>query len=482
MKVLSVASEIFPLVKTGGLADVVGALPGALRDHGIETRTLIPGYPAVRTALENRETVAEIDELFDGPATILAGQAKDLDLIVIDAPHLYDRPGNPYLSPAGTDWPDNAERFAALGFIAASMATGKVPGFAPDLVHAHDWQAAMAPVYLRYGGAPSPKSVVTVHNIAFQGQFPATIFPSLGLPDAAFAIDGIEYYGNVGFLKGGLQSADAITTVSPTYAEEIRTPEGGMGLDGLLRARRDVLTGIVNGIDSGIWNPATDEALAERYDARTLPRRTANKRAIEARFALEPGEGPLFCVVSRLTWQKGMDLLAASADALVQSGARLALLGTGEASIEQEFLGAEERHKSRIGVVIGYDEKLSHLLQGGADAILIPSRFEPCGLTQLYGLRYGCVPIVARVGGLADTIIDANEAALAGNAATGIQFSLGDGSPLENALGRACRIHRDRKAWAGMQRRGMKMDVSWTHSAKRYADLYRSLIGGKSRK
>jgi starch synthase len=475
LRALAVASEIFPLVKTGGLADVVGALPAALRHYGVETRTLVPGYPAVMAAIEDASTLVEIADLFGGPAAIVAGRAKALDLFAIVAPHLYDRPGNPYLDAAGADWPDNAERFAALGYIAAGIGSGSIGSFRPHIVHGHDWQAGMAPVYLRYGEAP-PRTVMTIHNIAFQGQFPAAIFKSLKLPPAAFAVDGVEYYGKVGYLKGGLQSADAITTVSPTYAEEICTPTGGMGLDGLLRSRRDVLTGIVNGIDTDIWNPATDPSLDQRYNARTLSRRMANKRAIEMRFALAPGTGPLYCVVSRLTWQKGMDILSASIDGLVASGARLALLGSGEAAIEAELLAASDRHGGRVGVVIGYDEKISHLLQGGSDAILIPSRFEPCGLTQLYGLRYGCVPVVARVGGLADTIIDANEAALAADAATGIQFALSDGGSLETALARANRLHRDAKAWSGMQRRGMKFDLSWTHSAKRYADLYRSLV------
>jgi starch synthase len=480
IRVLAVASEIFPLVKTGGLGDVVGALPAALKQHGIETRTLVPGYPAVMSAIAERSIVAEIDDLFGGPAAIVAGKAKALELYAIDAPHLYDRPGNPYLGPAGADWPDNALRFAALGYIAAEIGSGRITDFNPGIVHAHDWHAGLAPVYLRYGAKPRPKTIITIHNIAFQGQFPASIFPLLKLPALAFAIDGVEYYGHVSYLKGALQSADVITTVSPTYAEEICTPQGGVGLDGLLRARGDVLVGIVNGIDTDIWNPATDPALARQYDSRTLARRVANKRALEARFHLESGDGPLYCVVSRLTWQKGMDILAASIDTLVASGARLALLGTGEGAIEENLLAAGMRHKGRAGIIIGYDEKLSHLLQGGADAIVIPSRFEPCGLTQLYGLRYGCAPIVARVGGLADTLIDANEAALSANAATGIQFALSGMTSLENAISRANRIYRDEKAWSGMQRRGMKMDVSWTHSAKRYADLYRSLLGGEN--
>lgn len=393
LRVLAVASEVFPLVKTGGLADVVGALPGALREHGIEIRTLVPGYPAVMAALEAPEVVHRIDDLFNGPAAVIAARAKGLDVFVLDAPEFYHRPGNPYLGPSGKDWPDNAERFAALAFAAAELATGALASFIPDVVHAHDWQSALVPVYLHYSAKARPRTIMTVHNLAFQGQFAATLFPSLGLPQSAFAIDGVEYYGKVSFLKGGLQCADAITTVSPTYAEEICTPAGGMGLDGLLRARRHVVSGIVNGVDTEIWNPETDAALEQRYNSRTLPRRAANKRATEKRFGLDTGDGPLFCVVSRLTGQKGMDVLATSLDALVGLGGRLALLGSGEKALEQEFIAAAKRHEGRVAVVTGYDEKLSHLLQGSADAILIPSRFEPCGLTQLYGLRYGCVPV-----------------------------------------------------------------------------------------
>jgi starch synthase len=299
----------------------------------------------------------------------------------------------------------------------------------------------------------------------------------LRLPPRAFAVDGLEYYGAVGFLKGGLASANWITTVSPTYAAEIATPEYGMGLDGMIRARRDQVSGIVNGIDIDVWDPATDQALPEPYNAQRLLHRHKNKLAIEQRFGLARDDGPLFCVVSRLTWQKGMDILADTLDSLVTHGARLALLGSGEAWLEQSFAQAALRHPGRIGVVAGYDEPLSHLLQGGADAILIPSRFEPCGLTQLYGLRYGCVPIVAQTGGLADTIIDANDAALSAGVASGIHFAPADGAALEDAIRRAVALYREPKAWAQMQRMGMKMDVSWEKSAARYAALYRKLIG-----
>jgi starch synthase len=472
--VLAAASEIFPLVKTGGLADVVGALPAALRPHGVAVRTLVPGYPAILAALENRTAVHKFAELFGGPATLLAGEAKGLDLLVLDAPHLYGRPGNPYLGPDGKDWPDNAQRFAALSLAAADVARGAIAGYKPDVLHAHDWQAALAPVYLKYRGGP--KSVMTVHNIAFQGQFPASLFASLGLPAHAFSIDGVEYYGNVCLLKGGLASADAISTVSPSYAQEICTPDYGMGLDGLLRSRRHLVSGIVNGIDTSVWNPASDTDIAATYTAKTLAKRGANKRAIEKRFGLDEGDGILHGVVSRLTWQKGMDIFAGSLDALVESGARLALIGTGEAAIEKAILAAAEQHKGRIGVVMGYDEALSHLMQAGCDTILVPSRFEPCGLTQLYGLRYACVPVVARTGGLADTVIDANDAALNAGVATGFQFSPVDLPSLEHALARAARTYANSKVWTEMQKRGMETDVSWDRSAAAYAELYRNLL------
>ena len=474
MKILSAASELYPLVKTGGLADVTGALPSALAEQGVEVTTIIPGYPAVMAALDKPAPFHAYKDLFGGPAQLLRGTAHGLDIIAIEAPHLFERPGNPYLGKDGKDWPDNAPRFAALGKAAADVAGGINRRYRADVLHCHDWQAALGPVYARFLGGP--KSVLTVHNIAFQGQFPATVFGLLGLPPEAFAIDGVEYYGNVGYLKGGLATADAITTVSPTYAQEICTPEYGMGLDGLLRARRQALRGIVNGIDTEVWNPEGDGRIPANFSAKSLKKRTENKRALEARFKLEPGDGLLHGVVSRLTWQKGMDIFAASLDALVATGARLALLGNGETAIENAIFEGMMRHPGRIGVIIGYDEDLSHLIQAGADTILVPSRFEPCGLTQLYGLRYGCVPVVARTGGLNDTVIDANDAALLAEVATGFQFSPVDEATLEHALARTAECYSDSKLWRGLQKRGMEQDVSWGRSAAAYAQLYRNLV------
>jgi len=477
LSVLSVASEVYPLIKTGGLADVAGALPSALAPEGVAMTTLLPGYPVVMAALGQTQDVAAFPGLFGGPARLLSAKSHGLELLVLDAPHLYNRPGKPYTGPDGKDWPDNGARFAALSKVAGELGRGLLPGLQPDVVHAHDWQAGLAAAYLKFGDAPGAKSVVTVHNLAFQGWFPYELFATLGMPDRAFSFDGVEYFGGVGFLKAGLQCADAITTVSPTYAEEIATVAWGMGLDGLLRHRRDVLSGIVNGIDTEVWNPGTDSAIVEHYDSATLGKRATNKRAVEARFGLDGDDSLLYTVVSRLTEQKGMDVLLEVLPGMVASGARLALLGSGDVALETAFGAAQTRHKGRVGVVIGYEEPLSHLLQAGADAILVPSRFEPCGLTQLYGLRYGCVPVVARVGGLADTVIDANDAARKAGVGTGVLFSGVDAAGLTGAHDRALALYRDREAWTAVQKSGMGTDVSWKRSAAQYAGIYRRLTG-----
>jgi starch synthase len=475
-RVLSVASEIYPLVKTGGLADVVGALPRALAREGIEVRTLVPGYPAVRDALGDGEVVHTFPDLHGGSARLLAGRAADLDLYVLDAPHLYARPGNPYVGPGGKEWPDNARRFAALAQCAAAIARGAVPSFVPQVAHAHDWQAGLVPAYLRYGPRCSCRSVMTVHNLAFQGQFPRELLPALGLPPASFGVDGIEYYGMIGYLKAGLALADRITTVSPTYAGEIRTADAGMGLDGLLHARADHLRGILNGIDTDIWNPATDAHIAARYDAHHLNERAANKAALQARLGLTPEPGAfVFGVVSRLTWQKGIDVLVEALPALLRGRAQLALLGAGDAALEHALTAAARDHPGRVAAVIGYDEALAHQIQGGIDALVMPSRFEPCGLTQLIALRYGAIPIVPRVGGLADTVIDANEMALASGAGTGVQFSAVTREQLDLALDRVRSLARNRAIWRHLQMRAMATDVGWSRPARHYAALYREL-------
>ena len=541
LRVLSVTSEAVPMIKTGGLADVCGALPAALRGHGVAMTTLLPGYRALRARLGLPERGAGVSEnagagesggepkararkpagkvtvaspaarslaksaaktraaspaavVDAGPAVIhhwpsLLGEeawlvATTLDgtdsgpaLLVLDCPALFNRDGGPYGDATAKDWADNWRRFAAFGRAAADIAGGVVDGLTFDCLHAHDWQAAFALAYQRFAPVgPAIPSVMTIHNMAFQGFFPPEVFPGLGLPAAAWHMHGVEYHGGVGFLKAGLEAASAITTVSPSYAAEIRSPEFGMGLEGLIVSRGEKVRGIVNGIDTSEWNPATDPALAANFSARAPGARVRNKRALEAEFALESDDGPLFVVISRLTWQKGMDVLAECVDHLVGLGGRLALLGSGDAAIIAELTKAAARHPGRVALRIGYDEALSHRMQAGGDALLVPSRFEPCGLTQLYGLAYGCVPVVARTGGLADTVIDANVAAIAVGAATGVTFSGVVYPHLAQAITRTISLYGQTDVWRAIQRAGMRADFSWGRSAGAYADLYRQVV------
>ena len=478
MKVLSVASECAPFVKTGGLADVVGALPGALAALSVEVRVLLPGYPAVKAALPEDAEARALARLPGGRARLVSARAAGIDLMVLDSPRLFDRPGNPYLGPDGRDWPDNHLRYGALCRAAARIATGGVGDWRPDLVHLHDWQAGLTAAYLELGRRPAPPSLLTIHNIAFQGLFPPEATTPLGLPSSGFHPGGFEFFGQVGFLKAGLVYADRISTVSPTYARELTRPELGMGLEGVIASRRAEVHGILNGIDLKVWNPESDPHIAAHFSARAPARKAGNRSALVRRLGLDAGAtGPLFCVVSRLTRQKGLDLLLEVLPRLIARGASLALLGSGDPDLESAFQAAAKDHPGRVGVVIGWDEPLSHLMQAGSDAILVPSRFEPCGLTQLHGLRYGTLPVVARTGGLADTVIDANEAALRAGAATGFQFSPVAAAPLADAVDRTCDAFADRKLWSAMVRRAMRHPVGWDASAEAYAAIYSELIG-----
>lgn len=481
LSVLSVASEVFPLAKTGGLGDVAGALPPALASEGISVRTLMPGYPAALGALRDAQPVLALESLFGGRGRVVAGRVDALDLFLLDAPHLYAREGGLYVDASGHEWPDNAQRFAALAQVATQIGRGAVPGFEPDVLHAHDWQAGLVPAYLRYTTGRRPASVFTVHNLSFQGQFPATLLAELGLPPEAMAMDGIEYYGGIGYLKAGLALADRITTVSPRYAMEIRTPEFGMGLEGLLAHRAGVLQGILNGIDTALWNPETDPALARRFNAATASQRAANKAALQARLGLAAEPGTLLLgVVSRLTWQKGTDLLLEVVPEILKHGAQLAIVGSGEADLEAGVRAAAAAHPGRIGAMVGFDEGLAHLLQGGVDALLVPSRFEPCGLTQLCALRYGALPIVSRVGGLADTVIDANEMALVPAAGNGLQFGPVTREAFAIAIERAAQLWQDTATWRRLQRHAMAADVSWRKPAQEYAALFRALHASRA--
>jgi starch synthase len=472
LTVVSVTSEIYPLVKTGGLADVAGALPAALAPHRIKLHSLVPGYPAITAALRRSQTIATWDDLFGTPARLLSGKAGDLDLLVLDAPGFYDRPGGPYLDPAGIDWPDNPRRFAALSWVAARLGQGAIAACRPDLLHLHDWQAGFTPAYLHYAGEPHVPTVFTIHNIAFNGTCDRRLVPDLGLPDRAFAIDGVEFFGGISALKAALRFADHITTVSPTYAAEIQTPAFGMGFDGLLRDRAADLTGILNGIDPAAWDPADDDLITTRFDAGKIARRRDNKTALQAQLGLAADPAALlYGVVSRLSEQKGLDLVLQNLPALLDTGAQLALLGTGDPALEAGFRAAAAAHPGRIACLIGYDEATAHAIQAGADALLVPSRFEPCGLTQLCALRYGCIPVVTRVGGLNDTVIDANPMALAAGVATGIQFN-----DFGEALRRTRALFDDKPAWQRLQRNAMDCDVSWRQPARAYAALFRRLI------
>ncbi|WP_299668856.1 glycogen synthase GlgA [uncultured Ruegeria sp.] len=477
MKVLMAASECAPLIKTGGLADVVGALPAALSGHGIDCRILLPAYPSLQPLLSDRRQVAQFHDLPGGFGQIVLVTFQGMDLLLLDAPQLFDRPGLPYTDPNGVDWTDNHLRFGALAQAAARVGLDGVDGWQPDIVHAHDWQTALTPVYLKQLGQAAPKSVLTIHNIAFQGRFGPHVMSELGLRGDWFHPEALEYHGDLGFLKGGLMFADRITTVSPTYAHEILTPQYGMGLEGVLQARTGILSGILNGIDTGAWNPADDPALARDYNARSLGRKAESCAKIAERVGLDPdAKGPLFCVISRLTEQKGLDALAAAVPHIVERGGQLALLGSGDPALEQAFVDASHHFSGSVGAVIGYDEAFAHLLQGGSDAILIPSRFEPCGLTQLYGLRYGTLPVVARTGGLADTVVDANVAALRAECATGFVFDDVSKVGIEAALDRVFDCFDDNKKWQMMQRAAMRQSVGWEQSALEYAELYQSLM------
>ncbi len=473
-RVLSVASECAPLVKTGGLADVAGALPGALRGQGVDMRTLLPGYPAVTAALQDGVEVAAFHDLFGAPARVLAGHAAGLDLLVIDAPHLFARPGNPYLGPDGRDWPDNPERFAALSWIGAHLGVHGANGWHPQVLHGHDWQAGFVTEYLRQMGG-GPATVLTIHNIAFTGATDASRMHSLRLDPGRYAIDGYEFYGGISALKAGLMGADALTTVSPTYAEELMTPEYGMGLDGVMRHRQAALTGILNGIDEQAWDPATDPAIRP-YDGPAG--KAPNTAALRAEMGLPDADGPLCVIVSRMTHQKGLDLALEALPALLDHGGQLAVLGSGDPGLEYAFRMVGERDPN-VAVRIGYDEGLSHRLIAGGDAILVPSRFEPCGLTQMYGLRYGAVPVVGLTGGLADTVINASPAALARGVATGLQFSPVTADALQGALTRLCQLYQDRETWERIQDNAMAHPVGWDQSARAYAALYARLTTGR---
>lgn len=466
---LSVTSECVPLIKTGGLADVAGALPKALNKNGIAVRTLLPGYPAVLKTVKSLSTLKVIDDCFGGSAQLLAGTHQELDLLILDAPHLYNRDHGIYLDNNGEDWPDNIERFAALSRVAADIANGLVDDWQPDIVHCHDWQAGLTPYYMKVNNSKA-KSIITIHNIAFQGIAPARKRRALSILPKDFNPEGVEYFGNISTLKAGLMYADKLTTVSPTYAQELMTHEFGMGMEGVLRYRKNDFMGILNGIDESIWSPEVDTEIINYKSPRG---KNLNKIKLQKEFNLSKAKGPLCVVVSRLSEQKGLDILLEALPTLLSRDGQLILLGSGDSWLENEFRNIPHPN---VSVFIGYDEKLSHRMIAGADAILVPSRFEPCGLTQLYGLRYGTLPVVSSTGGLADTVVSASPAAIASQVATGIQFNPITPLALSQALSKLCDLYEQPKLWSKLQRNAMKQSVGWEDSGHSYARLYKELL------
>lgn len=479
MRVLQVCAEIFPLLKTGGLADVAGALPAALAAAGVDARVLLPGFEAILAGLHEPVTVAELPPHGRVPgARLLFGTlpACGCQAYVVDAPSLYRRDGGPYADARQHPFADNHLRFARLGWAAAELARGIDPAWRAELVHAHDWHAALAPACIKALGAPTA-SVYTVHNLAYQGNFDARLFPDLGLPLTYFQPEGLECYGQLNFMKAGLYFADRLTTVSPTYAREIQQPEQGQGLDGLLRARAGVLYGILNGVDAAVWQPARDPLIESTYDADEMAGKARCKAALQARLGLAgDARGPLFVVVSRLTEQKGLHLVQEALPALVERGGQFALLGSGDAGMEAAFTALAQAHPRAVAVRIGYDEPFAHQLVAGGDVIMVPSRFEPCGLTQLYGLAYGCLPLVRRVGGLADTVTDASLEALDEGRATGFVFDEFSSAGLDAAIRRAFALYRRAGDWRAVQRSAMAQRHDWAVAARAYVQVYRQAL------
>jgi starch synthase len=477
MRVLHVAAEIFPLVKTGGLADVLGALPQALIGQGADVRLLLPGLPAIADAVLHQKPVREIGTAFGAArVTLRLGRMpySHVPVYVLDAPYLYRRDGSPYQDSAGHEWPDNVQRFALLGWVAAHLAAGELDAdWMPELLHAHDWHAAMACAYVAAHPPTRAATVFTVHNLAYQGLFPSGDFNLLGLPSRFMSSTGLEYHGQLSFMKAGLKFARRITTVSPTYAREIATHEFGFGLDGVVRGRGADVSGVLNGVDRTVWDPATDSSLAQRYSAREPAGKARCKAALQRELGLQVQvDEMLFGVVSRLTSQKGLDLMLAALPALLKRGAQFVLQGAGEPALEAAFLAAAQSHPRQVGVRIGYDEALAHRLIAGSDVIVVPSRFEPCGLIQLYGLRYGTLPVVRRVGGLADTVVDASEEAVAAGRATGFAFDAATTGALDAVLQRAAAAFARKPLWQSLMQRAMAQDFSWEGAAARYMALY----------
>lgn len=475
LRILFATSELIPLIKTGGLADVSGALPVALRAIGVDVRVLLPGYTGVLAKLGECEVVATFDELTGFPAARLlsARLANDLPLLVLDCPTLYQREGGPYQDASGQDWADNALRFGLLSKVAAVLGSAESPlSWHPDLVHCNDWQTGLTPAYLNFAQSAAP-CVMTIHNLAFQGNFPPETVAELSLPPACFAMEGAEFYGQLSFLKAGLVYSKHITTVSPTYAKEIQEVALGFGMQGLLTARSNDLTGILNGIDTNEWNPASDKFLKQAYSVNDITGKAANKALLQYRMRLTVDSTiPLLGVVSRFTNQKGLDLLLEIAPQLMELPVQLIMLGSGDAVMQQTALELSQRYAGKMAAHIGFSESLSHLIEAGVDMFVMPSRFEPCGLNQFYSQRYGTPPIVHATGGLADSVVDCTEATLQDGSASGFAFNGMTAENLLYTIQRAVNLYREPSQWQALCKNCMAKDFSWERSAEAYRDVY----------
>jgi len=477
MQVLHVCSELFPLLKTGGLADVAGALPAAQIEGGTDVRVLIPAFPDIKRGLGETQVVGQLDT-FAGQVTLRYGVYQGVGIYIIDVPVLYERPGSPYHDQSLYAYPDNHLRFALLRWMAAELGAGFVPAWRPVILQSHDWHAGLTSAYVRARNLPV-ETVFTVHNLAFQGLFESHHLQQLQIPQEFFQMHGLEFYGQSSYLKAGLYYSDHVTTVSPTYAKEITRPEFGYGMESLLLEleREGRLTGILNGVDDAIWQPRNDVLLSARYDADDLRSKAINKAYLQRAMGLDVDDSRLvFAVVSRLTSQKGLDLVLEALPDLLERGGQLALLGAGDAVLQQAFLAAAADNPGQVGVQLGYHEAFSHRIIGGADVIMVPSRFEPCGLTQLYGLKYGTLPLVRRTGGLADTVVDCALENLADGTASGFVFEEANGKSLGNAIRRAFVLWSRPKHWRHVQHHAMGIDFGWQVAAQAYLSLYQRLL------
>jgi len=485
LRVLFITSEIYPLCKTGGLGDVSASLPMALQNLQTDIKILLPGYPSVLLGVKYKRKVAEFKDLQHFPSTtLLSGKlalskTESLSVFIIDCPELYAREGGPYLDAEGHDWPDNVLRFGLLSKIGAILSSDTSPlSWRPDIAHCNDWQSGLTPAYLHFHSGAKAPTLITIHNLAFQGNFAPESVTQLGLPAASFNTEGIEYYGNLSFLKAGVYYANHITTVSPNYAKEIQEEPLGFGMQGLLARRNDQLTGIVNGIDTEKWNTETDPYLAKNYSSKKLSDKAFNKKALQQRMGLNVDDAiPLFAVISRLTYQKGTDLLIQIVPDLVKLPAQLVILGSTHVELEAQLIALAEKYPYAVAVTIGFDEALAHLIEAGADCFLMPSRFEPCGLNQMYSQRYGTPPIVHATGGLVDTVVNYDTpGTLANGTASGFSFSPITTDALFDAIQMAIDTYRNKKDWQKLQRNAMAKDFSWQASATAYQEIYRSLL------